>query len=312
MFQLHILGSNSAIPVRDRLPTAQLLRIGSTSILIDCGEGTQMQLRRYRLSMQRISHIFISHLHGDHYFGLIGLISTLNLLGHKNPLHIYADPRLESLMQRQLELSDTSLNYPMHFHPVHPEMDGLLMENEVFSVEAFPLNHRIPTHGFLFSEKVQPPGIKSELLKDFDVPPVMWEYIRKGGDYSDEAGNVIANNLLRTSPPPPRKYAFVSDTAYLSSLADRLRAVDLMYHEATFLKDREAVATEKFHSTAEQAAMVARDAGAKRLIIGHFSARYKEPEPLLAEAREVFPNTWAGMEGDVFDLPPKKTEVDGV
>lgn len=308
MFRLHILGSNSAIPVRDRLPTAQLLRIGNASILIDCGEGTQMQLRRYRLSMQRISHIFISHLHGDHYFGLIGLISTLNLLGHKNPLHIYADPRLESLMHRQLELSDTALNYPLHFHPVHPEMDGLLIENESFSVEAFPLNHRIPTHGFLFSESVPPPGIRSELLKDFDVPPAMWEHIRKGGHYSDEAGRLIPNEVLRVNPAPPRRYAFVSDTAYLPSLADRLGAVDLMYHEATFLKDKEAVAVEKFHSTAEQAAMVARDAGAKRLIIGHFSARYKEPEPMVTEARKVFPDTWAGMEGDVFELAPPKAE----
>jgi ribonuclease Z len=306
MFRLSILGSNSAIPVRDRLPTAQILRIGNASILIDCGEGTQMQLRRYRISMQRISHIFISHLHGDHYFGLIGLISTLNLLGHKNPIHIYADPRLEALIQLQLELSDTVLNYPLHFNPIHPDMDGLLVENEVFSVEAFPLNHRIPTHGFLFCEKISSPGINALLLQDFDVQASMWEHIRQGGDYSDEAGNFIPHTALLKEAELPRKYAFVSDTAFLPALAGRVGPVDLMYHEATFMKDKEAVAAEKFHSTAEQAAMLAKDAGAERLIIGHFSARYKDAEPIVAEARAVFPNTWAGMEGDVFDIPRQK------
>lgn len=306
IFRLTILGSNSAIPVRDRLPTSQFLQAGNESFLIDCGEGTQLQLRKYRLSMQRISRIFVSHLHGDHFFGLVGLISTNNLLGRKKELHIHGDARLEEIVRMQLDVSLTTLNFPLHFHPLEEGEDGVIYEGKYIRVEAFPLEHSVPTHGFLFREIQAPPKILANKLRHTEVPDEAWERIRNGEDFIDDKGRKFTSDDLLRPSPPPRAYAFVSDTQFMEGLAARLKGVDLMYHEATFMKDLAGTAKEKLHSTAEEAAMVAKAAGAAELIIGHFSARYKDVTPVVEEAQEIFSDTRAALEGDVFDIEMKK------
>ena len=303
-FRLTILGSSSAIPVFDRMPTSQVLQVGEDLILIDCGEGTQVQLRRFGVRMQRIKYIFISHLHGDHFFGLVGLISTMNLLGRTRELSIYGDARLEGIIRTQMEVTETEIHYPLLFHPIDPETDGVIMDGARFIVEAFPLAHRIPTYGFIFREKERLRRVVAERLQDTEVPVEAWGRIRAGEDFVDASGRLYRNEDITLPAPPPRTYAFVSDTLYYPEIAPRVAGADLLYHEATFLHEMEEIAREKFHATALQAGMTARDAGVRKLIIGHFSARYKELTPLLEEARSIFPETYLGNEGTVFIVEP--------
>ncbi|MBE0640878.1 MAG: ribonuclease Z, partial [Bacteroidales bacterium] len=300
-FRLTILGSSSAIPVFDRMPTAQVLQAGEALSLIDCGEGTQVQLRRFGIRMQRIQQIFISHLHGDHFFGLVGLISTLNLLGRTNSLTIYADPRLESLVMDQLAVTETELRFPLVFIPLREGYHGVIHEDKRITVEVFPLNHRIPTFGFLFRERPKLRNVVRERLAEVEVPVDAWTRIRAGEDFIDEKGRVFRNEDITMPAPEPRSYAFVSDTLYDPSLTRFVEGVDLLYHEATFMHEMEKVAAEKMHSTAMQAALFAKAAGVRQLLIGHFSARYRDIQPLLDEALSVFPATLAGTEGTVID-----------
>lgn len=261
-FSVTILGSNSAIPTLQRNPSAHLLNANERLFLIDCAEGTQMQLRRYKVRFQRIKHIFISHLHGDHYFGLPGLINSMHLLGRKEELHVYAHPELQRIIDIQLEASRTTLQYPLHFHSLKYDRKELVYTSERLDVWSFPLLHSIPVCGFLFSEK--------------------------------HASTVRARN--------PRSYAYCSDTAYSENTVHYVRQVDLLYHEATFLHDLASVAREKFHSTALEAATIASRAEVRKLLIGHFSARYDDPSPLLEEARSVFPETELAEDGKKIDI----------
>jgi ribonuclease Z len=260
-FSLTVLGSNAAVPANNRNLSAHLLNANERFFLIDCGEGTQFQLRKYHLSFQRIKHVFISHLHGDHFFGLIGLLNSMHLLGRKEELHLYAPAMLYEIIQLQMEASQTTLRYPFIFHPLLMDQYDLVMEQERISVHSFPLRHSIPTCGFVFREK-NPPRKVIEA----------------------------------------RSYAYCSDTAYSEKIIPFIQEVGLLYHEATFMQDLAAVAADKLHATASEAATIAGKARVKKLLIGHFSARYEDIGPLLAEARSVFPETYPAEEGIVINI----------
>ena len=301
-FELTILGCSSATPTSNRHPTAQVLNILERFFLIDCGEGTQMQLRKYKVKMQKINHIFISHLHGDHYFGLIGLLSSMHLLGRKNPIQIYAHPDLESIINLQLKTSDTRLNYPVIFHYLQFDKSILLLDDLYYSVETIILKHRIPCCGFLFKEKPRLKNIRKEKLIEYGIPVSSIADLREGKDYITPTGEVIPNAVIAFDAPPPRAYAYCSDTAFDERVAEKVKGVDLLYHEATFTQELLNRAKETFHSTASQAATIAAKANAKKLIIGHYSARYRDIQPLVAEAQNVFPQTVPAIEGEVYKV----------
>ncbi len=302
VFKVTILGSNSAIPTIRRNPTAQVVNHNERLFLVDCAEGTQIQLRRYRIRMQRIHHIFISHLHGDHFFGLIGLISSMHLLGRKKDLHIYGPPPLKDILDLQLSASMTELGYTMNFHAIDPDEHQLIYEDEKLTISTIPLNHRIPTCGFLFSEKQGRKRLKKDVLKALEVPVDQFLAIKDGADYTDPSGKVHSNSELTHEPSVPRAYAYCSDTGYYEPVIPLVEGADLLYHEATFMNDKADAAAEKFHSTAAQAATIAKKAGVKKLIIGHYSTRYDSLDEILAEAREVFPDTEAAVDGKAFDV----------
>lgn len=301
-FELTILGCSSATPTSERNPTAQVLNVLERFFLIDCGEGTQMQMRRNKIKFQRISHIFISHLHGDHYLGLMGLLSSMHLLGRKHDLHLYGNPVLKEIVDIHLKAGDTRLNYPLHFHPLTYDKSELLFEDDKVTVHTIILNHRIPCCGFLFREKPRPRHIIREKLKQYNVPVWAINNIRNGEDFITEEGKTIPNEELTNSPPPPRAYAYCSDTRYNESIIPQLEGVDLLYHEATFMQDMLPRAELTYHSTAREAATIALKAKAGQLIIGHYSARYGNLQPLLEEAKEVFANTLLAEEGKKYDV----------
>lgn len=301
-FSITILGSNSAIPTIRRNPSAQTLNISEQHYLIDCADGTQVQLRKYKIKFQRINHIFISHLHGDHYFGLIGLISSLHLLGRKNELHIYAPPQLEEIINIQFEASETVLGYPLIFHYLHKNKTETIFENNILTVKAFPLEHSIPTWGFLFKEKQGKRNIKKNFAKNEKIPNNEFINIQNGADYIDKDGKIYRNKSITTDPPKARSYAYCSDTGYYEKIIPVIKDVDILYHESTFAEDRKESAREKFHSTAKDAARIAKKANVKKLLLGHYSARYKDTSPLLEEAKSVFPNTELSDDGLVFEI----------
>jgi ribonuclease Z len=325
-FSVLVLGSNSAIPTLTRNPSAHLLNASERLFLIDCAEGTQLQLRRYHVHFQRIRHIFISHLHGDHFYGLIGLLTSFHLLGRKEELHLYGPLELWHILRIQLDASQTRLIYPVMFHELtgdgrtgdqktsrgkqDPGSNGrkqipgtnLLYEDDLLTIHSFPLLHSIPTWGFLFREKLQPRKIRKEILNRLTIPNEWMNRIKNGEDYVDEEGKNYANRELTLDPPKPRSYAYCTDTAYTETIVPVIRSVDLLYHEATFMNDMAEAAREKYHSTAAEAAAIAKSAGVKKLIIGHFSARYDDLGPLLEEARVVFPETELADDGRVFSV----------
>ena len=309
-FELTILGSGSAVPTMNRNSAAQVLNVLERYFLIDCAEGTQHQLRRFHVPYNKINRIFISHLHGDHYFGLVGLLSTLSLQGRKGEMHVYADGRLEEIIGFQLGRVNSRLNFPVVFHAL-PREAGVIYEDKVVEVRAFPLRHKadMPTCGFVFREKERERTVRKDMAAAWKVPVAFMQYLKQGADFVAPDGEVVANELLTVAPPPARSYAYVSDTMYREELAEQVRGVDLLYHEATFGRDCEAMARELGHSTAEQAACLAKRAGAGRLLLGHFSARYPEPECLLPEAQAVFPNTCICKDGDVYDVPAVKRGI---
>jgi ribonuclease Z len=296
-FSVTILGSGAAIPTPDRNPTAHLIEVRNQLLLLDCGEGTQMQLRKSGVKIQKLSHILISHLHGDHYFGLIGLVNTLHLLGRTQELHLYGISPLKQLIDLQLELSRTTLAYPLIFHPFETEKPAIILDDAQYTVTTIPLDHRVPTCGFLIKEKPEKRKIRKDFIKNVKVPFQYFERIKDGEDYTDEQGNIYLNHLITDDPPPVRSYAYCTDTAYHEPIIPIIKNCDLLYHEATFMEDKAADAHAKFHSTAREAATIAKKAGVKKLVIGHFSARYKEVESLLGEAREVFPETILAEDG---------------
>lgn len=296
-FTVTILGSGAAIPTYERNPTAHVVEVRRHMLLLDCGEGTQIQLRKSGFKIQKIGHIFISHLHGDHYYGLIGLLNTMHLLGRTHPIHLYGIQPLIGLIDLQMELSGTTLAYPLVFHPFETEDSSIILDDDEITVSTIPLNHRVPTCGFLISEK---PG-KRKILKEFitkvKVPFQFFDRIKEGEDFTDDNGVVYSNQQITEDPPLTRSYAYCTDTAYYEPVIPIIKNCDLLYHEATFMEDKAEDAHLKFHSTAREAATIALKANVKKLLIGHYSARYKEIESLLAEARQVFPNTIPAQDG---------------
>ena len=299
-FELTILGSNSALPTSNRYPTAQVLDVPGRCFLIDCGEGTQIQLRRNKFSFSKIQHIFISHLHGDHYYGLIGLLSTMNLLGVKGDIHIYAPSELKALIQPQLDFIRGEMSIKPIFHPLNLKKPQTIFENKNIEILSFPVKHSIPTLGFLFREKPKQANIKKEMIKAYNIPLAKIKDIKAGADFETEDGRIIPNENLTTPPPKPKSYAFCTDTAFHPPIAEIINGVDLLYHEATFLEELKVLAEKTLHSTARQAAEMANLSKASKLLIGHFSSRFKNLEAFKTEAREVFKNTELATEGKKY------------
>lgn len=288
---LHILGCGSALPTTKHFPTSQVLNIRDKLFMIDCGEGAQLQFRKSKLKFSRLNHIFISHLHGDHCFGLLGLISTLNLLGRTAELHIHSPKGLEELLRPMLDFFNKQMTYRIVFHPFETREPALIYEDRSVAVTTIPLCHRLPTCGFLFAEKPSPNHILREMTDFYQVPLYELNKIKNGADFITPDGTIIPNNRLTRPADPPRKYAYCSDTLPLPSVVEQIKGVDLLFHEATFADEDAPRAKETYHTTASQAASLAREAGVKRLLIGHFSARYEDEVLLLEQARKVFPTT---------------------
>jgi ribonuclease Z len=302
-FELTILGSSSATPTAKRNPTAQLLNVAERFFLIDCGEATQIQLRRYKIRFQRINHIFISHLHGDHYLGLMGLLSSLHLLGRKTPISIYAPEGLRRIIDLQLEISGTVLSYEIHWNQLDTEKPGIIFEDKILTVETVVLNHRIPCVGFIFREKERPFSIDKEQAAFYGVPLSQMMSVKHGNDAVLEDGTIVPNHRITRGRQKARSYAFCSDTRFDDRVIAAVKDVDMLYHEATFMHELLERAKQTFHTTALEAGRVARLAKVAKLIIGHFSVRYMDLNPLLNEARTEFPETYLGEEGNVFHIP---------
>ncbi len=301
-FELTILGCGSATPTLRRNPTSQLLNIRDKYFLIDCGEGAQLQLRRCRIKFQRIDHIFISHIHGDHYLGLVGFISTLHLLGRTRPLHVYGPAPLEEIINMQLQFSQTYLKYQLHFHAISFDKSTVLHEDDVLTVETIILKHRIDCAGFLFKEKEKKHNMIKSKIKEYDISMSAIPDIKDGEDLVLEDGTVVPNAELTKPRPPSTSYAFCSDTAYHEPIIEQIKGVDMLYHEATFLEELAKRAKDTFHSTAKQAATIAAKAEVKQLVIGHYSARYKDIQPFYDEASSIFPNTILAEEGKTYRI----------
>lgn len=301
-FEIHILGCGSALPTTRHNASAQIIKIGNKQFMVDCGEGTQVQLRRSHIHFSFINHIFISHLHGDHCFGLIGLISTFALLGRTAPLHIYADSNLEEVMKPQIDFFCKGMNYPLFFHSIDATKQEVIFEDNTITVETLPLRHRMPCCGFLFREKPKRRHLIGDIVNFYNIPAYMRQAIKDGADYTTPDGEVIPNSRLTREPDPSRSYAYCSDTAPCTHNNEALKDVDLLYHEATFAESEKERAAQTFHSTARQAAQIAHSAGVRKLMIGHYSSRYETPDILLSEARELFPDTIAAKEGLVINI----------
>lgn len=297
-FDLHILGCGSAVPTQKHLPTAQMLDIRDKLFMIDCAEGTQLQVRRQKLKFSRINHIFISHLHGDHCFGLIGLMSTFDLLGRTAKLHVYSPGEdLERLLRPWLDYFCRGMGYEVVFHAVNAKEAEIIYEDKTLTVSTIPLKHRVPCCGYLFREKDPLPHIRRDMIDYLRIPVYAINGIKMGKGWTDSEGKVWLHESLVTGGGHGRAYAYCSDTLFRPQLVEQLRGVDLLFHEATFASDAEKRAKETGHSTAKQAATIAQEAKVGRLIIGHFSARYDDETQLLEEAKMVFPNTLLAKEG---------------
>ena len=301
-FNLNILGCGSALPTTRHLATSQVVDLRDKLYMIDCGEGTQVQMRHSRIKFSRLSHIFISHLHGDHCFGLPGLISSLGMLGRTGELVIHAPKEIENYMRPVLDTFCKGMPYDVRFNHIDTHSHSLVMEDRSVSVYSIPLKHRIPTCGFLFAEKPKEAHIIREMTDFYQVPVRWMKDIKQGKDYVTPEGEVIPASRLTRPAAAPKRYAYCSDTAYNPSIIPIIEGVDLLYHEATFMETDKARAKETFHSTARQAAEIALKAGVKRLVIGHYSARYETLEELHKEAQSVFPGTILGNEGMILSL----------
>lgn len=301
-FELHILGCGSALPTTRHFATSQVVNLRDKLFMIDCGEGAQMQLRKSRLKFSRLNHIFISHLHGDHCFGLMGLISTFGLLGCTAELHIHSPKGLEELLTPMLNFFCHTLAYKVIFHEFDTRQTSVVYEDRSMTVTTIPLQHRIPCCGFLFAEKARPNHIIRDMVDFYKVPVYELNRIKNGSDYVTPEGEVIANTRLTRPSDPPRKYAYCSDTIFRPEIVEQLSGVDLLFHEATFAESELARAKETYHTTAAQAARIALEAGVRQLVIGHFSARYEDESILLKEASAVFPNTILAKENLCISL----------
>jgi ribonuclease Z len=300
--KLTILGSSSALPTSERYPSAHVLNAHERFYLIDCGEGTQMQLRKNKIRFGKINHIFISHLHGDHVFGLYGLLSTFSLMGRSTPLHLYAPENYDLILKSHLNDFDIHLNYEIDFVPLREKNPARILDDKYITVTSFPLEHRIPSFGFIFREKPADRKIIREFIALYEIPIAKIQAVKKGEDFIRADGTVIKNETITLAPPLPLSYAYCSDTRYFSRLSSYVKGVTLLYHEATFDKDKQDLADLTGHSTSIGAARTALEAEAGALIIGHFSARYKDISILVEEARSVFPMTVAAQDGKTYEV----------
>ena len=300
MFAVTILGNNSAVPAFDRHPTSQVVTLDGNNYLVDCGEGTQIQMINYKIRRSKISHIFISHLHGDHYFGLIGLINSFSLLGRLQELYVFGPSPLKEIIELQLKVADTQLCYPLHIH--HITEPATLLDNEKLTVKCFNTTHRIECYGFVFNEKKKLRKLNPSKAKEYEVPTSFYERLTNGEDYTRSDGKIIKNELVTEAGEPGKTYAFCADTKYDESILPHIQGADMIYHETTYLDNLRERAESRFHSTTKQAAALAKKAGVKKLLIGHFSSKYDTLEEFEAEAREVFPGTDLALEGVCYEV----------
>ena len=299
---LTILGSSSALPTSERYPSAHVLNAHERMFLIDCGEGTQMQLRKHRIRFSKINNIFISHLHGDHIFGLYGLLSTFSLMGRKNALRLHAPENYHKILLSHLLDFDIHLNFEIDFIPLAGKDPVVILDDKYITVTSFPLKHRVPAFGFLFREKRAERNIIKEAIAKYGIPSVRIPAIKLGADYVTPEGDIIRNEDMTIPPPEPLSYAYCSDTKYFVRLSSFVKGVTLLYHEATFDKSLVGLARITGHSTTLDAARTALEAKAKNLVIGHFSARYRNIAPLVDEAKTVFINTFPAIDGMSYDI----------
>ena len=301
-FRVHILGCGSALPTLHHNASAQVVEMRGKLFLVDCGEGTQVQLRRSRLRFTKISAVFITHLHGDHCFGLIGMLSTFGLLGRTARLAIYAPAALEKMLKQQMQLFCHDFDYEVDFHAVDTSLQQVVYEDRSLTVESIPLEHRMPCCGYLFREKPSIPHIRRDMIDFYQIPTSQINNIKAGADWTTPDGEVVKNERLVEPADPTRSYAYCSDTRYIPTLPSRIKGVSTLYHESTYGEDNLLMAQKYYHSTARQAALVAREAGVGQLLLGHYSSRYEDEQVLLREAREVFENTHLTDENAVFDV----------
>lgn len=299
--KLTILGCYAATPRTITNPTSQVLEIKNRMFLIDCGEGTQVQLRKNKIKFSKINHIFISHLHGDHFFGLIGTISTFALLGRTTDLHIYGPKGVKEIITLQLRLSNSWTTYDLFFHELESTESEVIFEDNRVIVKTIPLKHRVYTNGFLFQEKPGERKLNVEAVQEYDIHTAYYQKIKNGGNVTLDNGTIIENEKLSFDPIPPMSYAFCSDTVYHEAIIPIIENVDVLYHESTFLQSEEALALKTLHSTAIEAATIALKANAKQLVLGHYSTRYDGIERFKAEAETVFPNVLSGNDGVSFE-----------
>ena len=300
---LTILGCHSATPRRNAFPTSQYLEINNSHFLIDCGEGTQRQMRKYKVGFSKINHIFISHLHGDHFYGLVGLLATFGILNREKELHIYGPKGIKEVTLLQLKTSQSHANYKIIFHELVSKKSELIYEDEKVSVKTIPLNHRVYTNGYLFTEKEKSRKLHTENIRNYkEIDKADYLNIKAGKDIILSSGEVISNSELTIPPSKPLSFAFCSDTSYKPDIITVIENTDLLYHEATFLSDREDLAKKTKHSTTKQAAKIAKDANVNQLVLGHYSGRYKDISLFKKEAQEIFKNTELAEPGKVFSI----------
>ena len=299
-FEVQLLGTNSALPAFGRHPTSQILSIQKYKYLIDCGEGTQMRFQKFGVKPGRMNQIFISHLHGDHFYGLIGLLTTLGLIGRTRPLDIFAPQGLEEIIRVQTKYAGGDPPFSIRFHVIDTEKHQLIFENNQITVHSIPLDHRVPTSGFLFREKEGERKMIGSTIEEYNIPYGAIPAIKKGEDYITPDGQRIANTLLTEDPTPPRSYAYCSDTRFKEDIIPIIAEADILYHESTFQENLIEKTIPTGHSTARQAAEIAKRAKVGRLILGHFSSRYEDINSFAEEAQAVFPEVVAGVEGEIY------------
>ena len=300
-FKIHILGCGSALPTLRHYASSQVVEIREKVLMLDCAEGAQMQLRKCRVRFTKLSHVFITHLHGDHCFGLLGMISTFGLLGRTAPLHIHAPKALGPELDRQIKFFTHDLGYEIVFYPVDTTERQVVYEGRSMMAESIPLEHRVPCCGYLITEKPSLPHIRRDMMDCYGIPMSQVGNIKNGADWVTDDGEIIPNARLVRPADPPRSYAYMTDTRYMPNLHEQLKGVTTLYHESTYGMDNLLQAEKYYHSTARQAGTVARDAGVGKLLLGHYSSRYEDEEVLLKEAKEVFDNTFLTSEMAVFD-----------
>lgn len=301
-FKIHILGCGSALPTLKHNASSQLIEMRGKCFMVDCGEGAQMQFRRSHIHFSKLNAIFISHMHGDHCFGLMGLLSTLGMLGRTSKLRIYAPKDYEPLFRQQVEFFMQTMEYEMEMIPVDTEKQQVIYEDHSLTVETVPLQHRVPCCGFIFREKPTLPHIRRDMIDYYGIPVSQINNIKNGADWTNEDGDVIPNARLVLPADSPRSYAYCSDTRFMPALKEQVKGVTVLYHESTYTSEQEDRAKIYYHSTARQAATIAAGAGVGTLLLGHYSARYNDEQVLLEEAKAVFPNSILTQEGMVFDV----------